>query len=597
MKSFARSMFIFCALSAPALWSQSVGTITTIAGNGTSGDGGDGGPGSGADLSQHFTAAADNQGNVYIADSQNNRIRKINTAGIITTIAGAGTGLLADGVPAASVSQVNASDVATDASGNLYAALGGVLVKIDTGGTLHFLTALASSFTDTGDGGPAISAQALPQSIALDAAGNIYLCEILSNKIRKIDTNGIITTIAGTGTAGYSGDGGPAIQAQLNLPQGITADPLGNVYFADNALYVRKIDTTGKITTVAGNGQSISINEGVPATSAGMVPTWVAADGGGNIFINDTVRVREVNSSGIINTVAGGITNTSLGDNGPATSASIFGNTAVSMDSAGNLYISQTGMERLRKVFSIGTPAAALPVISANGAINGASFQPGLVIGSWATVQGSNLASGTGTWTITNNYLPVTVNGVTVNVGGEDAYINYVSPSQINFIVPEVHTGSVQVTVKNSAGTSAAVTANVGFFGPAFFSWPNNQVVATTPSFSYVAAAGTFSGITSAPAKPGDTIILWGTGFGPTNPAYPQGQITPTNATYNTSSLPTVTINNVPATVSGAALAPGFAGLYQVAIQVPSSLGAGTWPVVATIGGTSSPSGMMLAVQ
>jgi uncharacterized protein (TIGR03437 family) len=122
-------------------------------------------------------------------------------------------------------------------------------------------------------------------------------------------------------------------------------------------------------------------------------------------------------------------------------------------------------------------------------------------------------------------------------------------------------------------------------------------VVATFQNFSYAAASGTFAGVTSTPAKPGDVVILYGTGFGPTNPTAGQGFETPSNATYNTDTLPTVTIDNVAATVYGAALAPGFAGLYQVAIHVPSSLGAGNWPVVATIGGVSSPTGLVLAVQ
>jgi uncharacterized protein (TIGR03437 family) len=120
--------------------------------------------------------------------------------------------------------------------------------------------------------------------------------------------------------------------------------------------------------------------------------------------------------------------------------------------------------------------------------------------------------------------------------------------------------------------------------------------VATRQDFSLAVANGTFAGTTNTPAKPGDTIILWGTGFGPTNPTAPQGEATPGGATYSTAN-PSVEINNVSATVYGAALAPGFAGLYQVAIQVPTTLGNGTWPVVATIGGVQSPSGMVLTVQ
>jgi uncharacterized protein (TIGR03437 family) len=247
------------------------------------------------------------------------------------------------------------------------------------------------------------------------------------------------------------------------------------------------------------------------------------------------------------------------------------------------------------------TPAASSssPTIAANGVVNGASFKSGIVPGSWGTIQGTNLSSVTDTWDnfIVNGRLPTMVDDVSVTVGGQSAYVYYISAGQINFIVPEVPAGSQEVVVTNSAGASAPVSATVSEFGPAFFAWPNNQVVATFQDFSYAAASGTFSGITTTPAKPGDVVILYGTGFGPTNPMPGQGFETPSNTTYNTQTLPTVTVDNVPATVYGAALAPGFAGLYQVAIQVPSSLSAGNWPVVATISGASSPTGLVLAVH
>ncbi len=289
----------------------------------------------------------------------------------------------------------------------------------------------------------------------------------------------------------------------------------------------------------------------------------------------------------------------------------------IALDASGNVYLTGTvnpsglaapsgfesafgGGQDDAAVVKIGAAAGtAPPQIAANGIVNGASFQPGIVPGSWATITGSNLSSVTDTWDnfIVNGKLPTMVDDVSVTVGGQSAYVYYISAGQINFIVPEVPAGSQEVIVTNSAGASAPVSATVNEFGPAFFPWPNNQVVATFQDFSYAAASGTFSGITTTPAKPGDVVILYGTGFGPTNPMPGQGFETPSNTTYNTDTLPTVTVDNVAATVYGAALAPGFAGLYQVAIQVPSSLSAGNWPVVATIGGVSSPTGLVLAVQ
>lgn len=231
--------------------------------------------------------------------------------------------------------------------------------------------------------------------------------------------------------------------------------------------------------------------------------------------------------------------------------------------------------------------------------LNGASFQPGITPGSWATVKGFALAAATDTWDkfIVNGELPTKVDGVGVNVGGQPAYVYYISPGQINFIVPVVGSGSQQVAVTNSAGTSSEFRVTVGTFGPAFFPWPDNQVVATRQDFTYAVANGTFPGTSTTPAHPGDTIILWGTGFGPTTPAVPMGEETPSDHTYSTSTKPTVTVGNMPAKVYGAALASGFAGLYQVAIQVPTSLTSGQWPVVATIGGVSSPNSLVLSVQ
>jgi uncharacterized protein (TIGR03437 family) len=241
----------------------------------------------------------------------------------------------------------------------------------------------------------------------------------------------------------------------------------------------------------------------------------------------------------------------------------------------------------------------AVPSIAANGVVNGASFAPGVVPGSWATIDGSNLSAVTDTWdnSIVNGKLPTAVDGVSVTVGGKPAYVYYVSPGQINFIVPDVGPGNVQVVVHNSAGTSAAATVTSSSFGPAFFSWPSNQVVATRQDFSYAVQDGTFPGTSTVAAKPGDVIILWGTGFGTTTPAAPVGEETPSGTTYSTSTLPKVTLGDNPVTVYGAALAPGFAGLYQVAIQVPSSLARGAYAVVATIGGVSSPGGLVLQVM
>jgi uncharacterized protein (TIGR03437 family) len=245
------------------------------------------------------------------------------------------------------------------------------------------------------------------------------------------------------------------------------------------------------------------------------------------------------------------------------------------------------------------TAGGTLPAISANGVVNGASFQPGIVPNSWFTIQGTNLATTTSTWekAIVNGVLPTSLEGVSVNVAGKPAYVYYVSPAQVNAVAPDVGTGSMQVTVTSGTATSAAATVNSATVDPAFFLWAGKYAVATRQDFSWAVKNGTFPGTTTIPAKPGDVIIVWGTGFGPANPAAPVGVQIPSDKIYSTANPVTVTVNSTPATVFGAALAPGFAGLYQVAIQIPTSVPDGDLPVVATINGASSPVSTMITVQ
>lgn len=245
------------------------------------------------------------------------------------------------------------------------------------------------------------------------------------------------------------------------------------------------------------------------------------------------------------------------------------------------------------------TPSAGgpLPAINSSGVVNGASFQPGVVPNSWITIQGTNFTSTTDTWAnaISGGKLPTVLDGLGVKVGGQDAYVYYISPTQINVLAPNVGTGSMSVTVSNANGTSAAATATSTTVSPAFFLWPNNQPVATHSadssgtSSAWAVKNGTFTGVTNTPAKPGEAIILWGTGFGPTSPAAPIGVQIPSGTIYYTADPVTVTINGAPAPVYATALSPGFAGLYQVVVTVPSNLANGDYPLIATINGAPSP--------
>jgi uncharacterized protein (TIGR03437 family) len=242
----------------------------------------------------------------------------------------------------------------------------------------------------------------------------------------------------------------------------------------------------------------------------------------------------------------------------------------------------------------------SVPAVDAGGVVSGASFQSGIVPGSWLTIKGANLspvASDTWEKAIVNGKLPTSLDGVSVNVGSKPAYVYFISPGQINVQAPDVGTGPVPVTVTTPGGTSVAVTATVAAQSPAFFLWPGTQAVATRNSDGSLAVKnGTFTGATTAAAKPGDVLILWGTGFGPTIPPVPAGIQVPSDQVYNTSPV-TIKIGTVDAQVFGAALSPGYAGLYQVAIQVPASMADGDYALKATVSGVTSPDGVILSVK
>jgi uncharacterized protein (TIGR03437 family) len=246
--------------------------------------------------------------------------------------------------------------------------------------------------------------------------------------------------------------------------------------------------------------------------------------------------------------------------------------------------------------------AVEAPVINqSGGVVSGASFLPGMAPNSWITIYGTNLAPKTDTWqsSIMDGNLPTSLDGVSVNVGGAPAYVSYISPTQINAVTPNL-LETEAVTVSSSGETSSTVYAAIfyatGSAAPAFFQW-GSYAIATRQDFSLAVKNGTFPGTTTVPAKPGDVIILWGTGFGPTSPAAPEGVEVPSSTTYNTAGTVTVTVGGKLATVYGAALASGYAGLYQVAIQIPASLASGDYSVIATVAGAQSPSTTLITVQ
>jgi sugar lactone lactonase YvrE len=308
----------------------SSGSIGTIAGDGTQGFSGDGGAATGAELDVPFGVALDDAGDVFIADTQNNRIREVSAAGIITTVAGDGApGFSGDGGPATSASLNHPMGVALDVSGNIYIAdeYNNRIRKVSTAGTITTVVGSGGP-GNSGDGGLATSAQLYyPTGIAVDGSGDLFIADSNNNRVREVNTAGIISTVAGNGNVGYSCANGSATGVALHTPQGVAVDAAGNLFIADYGNQCIREVSGASITTVAGNGLASFSGDGGPATSASLnYPTGVAVDSAGDLYIADFVnnRIRMVNTAGTISTFAGTGTAGFSGDGGPATNAELY---------------------------------------------------------------------------------------------------------------------------------------------------------------------------------------------------------------------------------------------------------------------------------
>jgi sugar lactone lactonase YvrE len=354
------------------------GLIYTVAGNGNYVFSGDGGPATNAGMDYPVAVAVDAAGELFIADWNHERVRKVDTNGIISTLAGDGDyGYSGDGGAATNASLRSPDGVAVDAFGNVFIA-DQYNNRVRVVGTNGIITTVAGNGGSgySGDGGAATNAMLdNATGVAVDSSGNLFFGDRGNDVVRKVDTNGIITTVAGTGIYGYTGDGGPATNANMGEPYGIALDAAGDLFITDGDNdVIRKVDTNGIITTVAGNGEYGFSGDGGPATDATFqFPDGVAVNAAGDLFITDAFidRVREVDGiTGTITTFAGSGAETFSDTNGvPATSATFNEPDGVAVDAAGDVFIADAENDLIRKVVPFGAaPALTLANVSASDA-------------------------------------------------------------------------------------------------------------------------------------------------------------------------------------------------------------------------------------
>lgn len=695
------------------------GKITTIAGTGTAGFSGDGGAATAAQPDFPAGLAFDSAGNLYIADSSNNRVREVLTTGMITTVLGTGapgatvpnqlnvpTGVAIDNAgnldvadsanqriqqlsPSGTIQTLPGAGrgVAADSKGDLFIAAGSRVLELSPSLTLSTIAG-GGSYLYGGDGGPATSARLNgPVAIALDATRDLYIADQKNSRVRMIDTGGTITTIAGDGTfasgpgelsapggvavnssglvyiadqnndrieaivspgnmvtvagtaiPGFNGDGLPATATQLFSPgamafgptgtlffadkgnvrlrellsdqtistvaqmvvSGVAVDSLGQVYVADADLHeVFRIDRAGHLDLIAGTGTAGFGGDGGPALGAQLnSPGGVAVDGQGNVYIADTGngRVRVITPEGVLHTIAGTGAADFDGDGGPALSAVLNEPTALDVDAAGNIWIADTGNNRVRELTPAGAQSAtATQQTTPPTVVNAASMLAGPVApGEIVSIFGLGIGPVTpasGTFGA-SGALPTQLAGTQVMFNGQAAPLFYAQDSEINAQAPYEIAGNstVDVDVIYQGQSLGTVTVPVAASAPAIFT-----VSAGTGLAEAVNQDGTLNS-TVDPAPRGSVVSLYATGEGITQPAGADGM--PATGSAQPVLPVTITIGGSLADILYAGEAPGFVGLLLVNARVPATLTTtGLLPVVLNIGTAASQAGVTIAVR
>src|ERR1017187_4742433 len=502
--------------------SAAADNMVTIAGNGSEGFSGDGGNALAAQMGAIWGLPVDAQGNVYFADTWNQRVRKVTAGGTISTIAGSGSsGDGGDGGPALSADLFWPAGLAPDTAGNLYVSTGSRVRKVSSDGTIAAFAGTSSPGYG-GDGQRATSASLRePHGRAVDSAGNVYIADSGNFRIRKVDQTGKIATIAGAGQSGSSGDGGPATAARIGYVDALALDQSGNLYFSDPYNHcVRRISPSGTIQTVAG-GAFGSGGDGGPPTGAQLkYPRGLVVDHTGNLFVADSLnyRIRVVGAGGTLFTAAGTGASGFSGDGGPGPYAALNMPYALAADPAGDLYIADLRNFRIRCLQSPQAPPQPAPNLG-TPIVNSASYAGPAAPGALVSIFGENLARGAASATAVP--LATSLAGATVFINGSPAPMLYASSSQINFQMPLVGAGAGSMLVQRDGLSSNPVSIVVAPSVPGIFAWVENQGLIQNEDYTLNDPGN--------PALRGRPITIWATGAGVVTPSVPAGQAAAAN--------------------------------------------------------------------
>ena len=613
------------------------GVSSIVAGTGQAGFNGDNGTATNLQLNNPQGIAIDQKGNLLIADAGNGRVRQVNASGIMTTLMGAGNLLPLTGTYASADALIYPTGVAANPAGGFYAVdeLFQILVAVDANSQVTLIQAELFGYLS------------FPTSVAVGPDGGAYVVDTFNNRIFKYFKGGL-NIVAGTGTAGLSGDGGPATKARLLLPYGVAVDSSNNLYIADSGNYrIRMLDSTGTISTIAGTGQAgFSGDKGLAANAQIAFPAAMNVDASGNVefadLLNQRIRVLQYQKviADLTMSVDAATTQVNVGNTvtvrfslasvtglsapvsitvsgapagisfqfSPSTitlgagqtvlasaTAQIPAGTALGTSTLTFTATSGSGANAIARTVTVSMIITNLPVITAAGVVSAASFAGGGVSpGELITVFGQGLgpASLISATFDSNNLLPQLLAGTRVLFDGNAAPILYAAAGQLAAFVPYAVGGksTTQMQVEFNGEQSTAVTLSVVEAAPALFNaGTGTQAAALNQDFSVNS--------TSNPAKAGTEIQLFGTGEGATAPPSVDGKLATDVFPVPLLKI-TVTIGGEPAVVEYAAAAPyEVAGVFQINATIPTDLPTGPATVVVTVGTYVSTGTSTIAVQ